>query len=284
MAGPDQGSEAAAADDVPDGDGEQVGEKASQAQGGQVNPGLRRQLGIPGDARRHQSGGDVVHIGHTVLKAADDEEAHRHEGPDGPAGQALAAQGAHHPGAHQHVAQNPQHHSLAEGDGALGGGGADGVDRQSAAGQVQLAAVDDGRGQHQRPQQIADVDNHQIARHPGQGGLLLQQGDGNETVAGEQLRPGDNHHNQSEGEQQAAQHPGQSGVGEQVARRVGHHRSGSDKKSRQQGRKIQPFGAVGRFFRPHLGVKTDKFRRTQHNDSAFPIFLFRRGRSSAPAC
>ena len=43
MAGPDQGSEAAAADDVPDGDGEQVGEKASQAQGGQVNPGLRRQ-------------------------------------------------------------------------------------------------------------------------------------------------------------------------------------------------------------------------------------------------
>ena len=220
-----------------------------------------------GQTCRQQSGGDVVHIGHAVLKAADDKEAHRHKGPYGPPRQTLAAQGAHHPGAHQNVAQNSQHHRPAEGNGALGGSGANDINCQCLVGKG--PAEGHCRRQQSRPGKVSQVDNRQIPHHSRRAGFPLQQGDGNHAVSGKQLRPGEDDHDEPEGEQQAADNPSNGGIIQPIGGRSCRHRAGGDKESRQHCRQKQSDGAVGTLFLAHLGIKQDKFPGAQHSASTF---------------
>ena len=89
-------------------------------QSGQVHPCLCRQLGIGVDRFCHQAGGNIVHIGHAVLKAAQDEIAHGQEGPHQAAGCVPARHGDDHAQADQQITEDSQHHPVLEGDGAFG--------------------------------------------------------------------------------------------------------------------------------------------------------------------
>ena len=79
LRGPNQGAKTTSANDISNGHRNHVGQKAGQIQGGEVNS-----LHTTGYACRQKSGRDIVHISNAVFKPADDKEAHRYKGPDGP--------------------------------------------------------------------------------------------------------------------------------------------------------------------------------------------------------
>ena len=106
---PEQDCQPRAAQDIPQGDGEEVAqEEIGNGQGAEVHPGLLGQLEVLGIPHRQKPGGDVVHVRHAVLKAAEDEVANRDKSSHEAARRVLGGEGQQDPQAHQEITENPQ--------------------------------------------------------------------------------------------------------------------------------------------------------------------------------
>ena len=75
-------------------------------------------------------------------------------------------------------------------------------------------------GNQQRPGKIGYIHDGPVAQHSRQSTLAIQQRDGDQTVAGEQLCAGHDYHGQTEGEEQTAHQAGGPGVGDAVGRGI----------------------------------------------------------------
>ena len=211
-----------------------------------------------------QSSRDIIHIGNTVFKAADDKKADRQKCAQSTAGCAFCTQAAHYANADQYVAQNPQNHRSAKGKGTLRRRSPNGAHSQSPVRQVQLSAVHDHSRQQHRANQIADINPAQVSQHPGPGHPSLQNRNSNQAVPGKQLRPGKQHHDQSKGEQKSAHHPGHGQIFQGVARCIGHHGSHSNENSRQNRQQQDTPCRRPSLFISDLTIRIQKLRWGQH--------------------
>ena len=183
-------------------------------------------------------------------------EAHGDEGGDGEhAGHDLvddSAAGKAHPHgqADEEVAQDAAAEDLQRAQGLLAGGHghhlvADGVVARLDG---RHATAHHHEHQQQRAHQVADVDDCPVAQHVQPADLLFQRGDHHEGVAGEELRAGDDHQDQADGEHGRAKDARHGKAQAQVCLDVGHEQSaGADEQAGGDG---QPEHAA----RAHLGL------------------------------
>lgn len=113
---PDQRGKPTAADQVPRCNRQQIlEEEAAPGQRLYRDAGLPCQFRIVLNLQGQQSSRDIIHIGNTVFKAADNKKADRQECAQSTASCAFCTQAAHYANADQYVAQNPQNHCSAKG-------------------------------------------------------------------------------------------------------------------------------------------------------------------------
>lgn len=195
----EQRSQACPACHIPQGDGQQV----FPQEGSPAQSGLRHAIADAGE----QPAGDIEHIGHAVLKAAQNEH---HDGQIKGADLSRRAAGPHshpHGRAHQEIAEDSPKKGRSEGQRRL---------CRRCGDKAFIAAVKGpgpyGHGRHQdRPGKITQIHHQPGDQKPSDGEPLFQHGNNHQIVPGEKLAAHDHHHGQACRKDQSAGHLPQQG-------------------------------------------------------------------------
>ena len=105
------------------------------------------------------------------------------------------------------------------------------------------------RGCQQGADEVAQVDQQPVAEHLPHRGLTVQNGQGDQGIAGEEFPAGQDYHGQAEGEKQAGKYPRQPHIVQGMAGGIGDGGSHGDEKAGQYAQQQKPPSRLARFGR-----------------------------------
>jgi len=167
-----------------------------------------------------------------VLKTGGHKSRDREQNRQDFVGGGARAEGQPHRQADQGVAHHAQNHGLQRVIVELARRQGQRRLAQRPPGERVLASEEHEQGGEDRPHKVAGIDDDPVAQQGARTDLAVGPGHHNEHIAGEQLRPGNDHQDQPQAERQAGQESGHA-VG-QRPRRAGNHRGGKDAAQRDE--------------------------------------------------
>lgn len=193
------------AENVSDGNRNQItDQEIAEGEAGKIQTCLAGQFSVGRDGFCHQSGGDIVHICHAVLKAAEHEESNGKIGADDFSCAVFRGQSHQNAKADQEVTEETQDNTVSEGNRTLGSGYLHGINSELSLAQIHLAKPDTASGDQKRTCEIGQIHDDPAADHLNKSALLVQKGDPHQAVSGEKLCTHDHDHTQTKGEEEGA--------------------------------------------------------------------------------
>ncbi len=211
-----------AAEDVPDGDRNEIVQAVQRGQLLQLLRGdavhLLRFCGIHRIGGCQNAGGDIEHVGDAVLEATHHKGQDREEnGPDltGDVGGGTRHQ---HRDADQNIAEDAGAESPQRCNGNLSQRHLDGIGAQQTIGIIEISRIEQQHINEQCPQKIAEIDNAEAADTTSPADLTAHDVHHHETVAGEELAAHKNNHHEAHGKDAPGQGTGNADISQIVHR------------------------------------------------------------------